>query len=551
MNQLKLCAIIIINIIFVSCLAHYTRNKTILEAEKVMFTATDSSFRLLSSIQQPEKMSKADYASWCLNYTHARYKLHKEIKSDSLIRIAVEYYKNSRLIKQSGTAYYLLGCINMKLKKDTVALEAFKQAENVLIDTKEYKLIGLIDFNIGYLYMQDEIYNQSLSYLKKSLKYFYLSNDKIYQAYACREISNMCYEMDYPFKNVLYFSNQSLKLSKEAGDSINYYNILCRQGVLLYNRDYNSSKEYILKGYRVLPDKKSYHATILSYLYAKLNKPDSANYYLRISSSDTFDINSKKLRLVTTAYLKRGAGNYKSAFEDMEKAYLLRDSIFQKRIKSQLYRIDKQYDSAKKEKEKDELKISNRNKVILIGVLLIVILVISITLLLANRSHKKKQNAHAMEKQRLEYEVNTKQLENDKKREILLAKLQNKIENTLRFERLKLGVKVDNKLENFIEEITKQSVFSNKERDYYIDEADDLFDGKITNLKTENPQLTKQDLIVITLISLQIKIADSCILLNMSQNTMYKRRDRIINHIGLSSITELETWVIQNVVKAG
>ena len=551
MNQLKLCAIIIINIIFVSCQAHYTRNKTILEAEKIMFTATDSSFRLLSSIQQPEKMSKADYASWCLNYTHARYKLHNEIKSDSLIRIAVEYYKNSRLIKQSGTAYYLLGCINMKLKKDTVALEAFKQAENVLIDTKEYKLIGLIDFNIGYLYMQDEIYNQSLSYLKKSLKYFYLSNDKIYQAYACREISNMCYEMDYPFKNVLYFSNQSLKLSKEAGDSINYYNILCRQGVLLYNRDYNRSKEYILKGYRVLPDKKSYHATILSYLYAKLNKPDSANYYLRISSSDTFDINSKKLRLVTTAYLKRGAGNYKSAFEDMEKAYLLRDSIFQKRIKSQLYRIDKQYDSAKKEKEKDELKISNRNKVILIGVLLIVILVISITLLLANRSHKKKQNAHAMEKQRLEYEINTKQLENDKKREILLAKLQNKIENTLRFERLKLGVKVDNKLENFIEEITKQSVFSDKERDYYIDEADDLFDGKITKLKTENSQLTKQDLIVITLISLQIKIADSCILLNMSQNTMYKRRDRIINHIGLSSITELETWVIQNVVKAG
>ena len=280
------------------------------------------------------------------------------------------------------------------------------------------------------------------------------------------------------------------------------------------------------------------------------NKP-IIMYHGSSNKFDTFDINSKKLRLVTTAYLKRGAGNYKSAFEDMEKAYLLRDSIFQKRIKSQLYRIDKQYDSAKKEKEKDELKISNRNKVILIGVLLIVILVISITLLLANRSHKKKQNAHAMEKQRLEYEVNTKQLENDKKREILLAKLQNKIENTLRFERLKLGVKVDNKLENFIEEITKQSVFSNKERDYYIDEADDLFDGKITNLKTENPQLTKQDLIVITLISLQIKIADSCILLNMSQNTMYKRRDRIINHIGLSSITELETWVIQNVVKAG
>ncbi len=550
MNHLKFWGILLICFIFVSCQVHYTRNKTILEAEKIMFTATDSSFRLLSSIQQPEKMSKADYAAWCLNYTYAYLKLNKEIKSDSLIRIALNYYENSSLKKQSGTAYYLLGCINMKLKNDTVAIKAFKQAEGILTETTENKLLGLTEFSIGYLCMKDEIYNQSLSYFKNSLKYFYLSKDKIYQAYAYREISDMYYEMDYPFKNVLYYSNLALKLSKEAGDSINYYNILCRQGELLYNRDYNRSKEYILKGYRVLPDKKSYYATILSYLYAKLNKPDSANYYLRISSSDKFDINSKKIRLITTAYLKRGAGNYKSAFEDMEKAYLLRDSIFQKRIKSQLYSIDKQYDSAKKEKEKDELKISNRNKVILIGVLLIVILVISISLLLANRNHKKKQTDHAMEKQRLEYEINTKRLENDKKREILLAKLQNKIENTLRFERLKLGVKEENKFENFIEEITKQSVFSDKERDYYIDEADDLFDGKITRLKTENPQLTKQDLIVITLISLQIKIADSCILLNMSQNTMYKRRDRIINHIGLSSITELETWVIQNIGKA-
>ena len=550
MNHLKFWGILLICFFFVSCQVHYTRNKTILEAEKIMFTATDSSFRLLSSIQQPEKMSKADYAAWCLNYTYAYLKLNKVIKSDSLIRIALNYYENSRLKKQSGTAYYLLGCINMKLKNDTVAIKAFKQAEGILTETTENKLLGLTEFSIGYLCMKDEIYNQSLSYFKNSLKYFYLSKDKIYQAYACREISDMYFEMDYPFKNVLYYSNLALKLSKEAGDSINYYNILCRQGVLLYNRDYNHSKEYILKGYRVIPDKKSYYATILSYLYAKLNKPDSANYYLRISSSDTFDINSKKIRLVTTAYLKRGEGNYKSAFEDMEKAYLLRDSIFQKRIKSQLYSIDKQYDSAKKEKEKDELKISNRNNIIVIGILVIVLLIISTTYLLANRRHKKKQSDDQIEKQRLEYEINTKQLENDKKREILLAKLQNKIENTLRFERLKLGVKEENKLENFIEEITKQSVFSDKERDYYIDEVNSLFDGKITRIKTENPQLTKQDLIVITLISLQINIADSCILLNMSQNTMYKRRDRIINHIGLSTITELEAWITQNLLKA-
>ena len=67
----------------------------------------------------------------------------------------------------------------------------------------------------------------------------------------------------------------------------------------------------------------------------------------------------------------------------------------------------------------------------------------------------------------------------------------------------------------------------------------------------ENPQLTQPDLIVITLISLQINITDSCILLSINQNTMYVRRIRITKHIGLKSVTELENWVFQNVVKAG
>src|ERR1035437_1157743 len=94
--------LILIVLFFFSCKRHYTRNDIILQAEKSLDTAPDSAYKLLTSITHPEKLPEADYAAWCLQYTYTQYKLQNKITSDSLIRIAVNYYKNSKLKKQSG-----------------------------------------------------------------------------------------------------------------------------------------------------------------------------------------------------------------------------------------------------------------------------------------------------------------------------------------------------------------------------------------------------------------------------------------------------------------
>ena len=124
---------LILFVLFISsCQPHYTRNGIILKAEKLLDSAPDSSFNLLSSISNPQNLPEADYAAWCLHYTHAGYKLQKKFTSDSIIRISVNYYRNSKLKKQSGTAWYLLGCVNESLQKDSVAMLAYKEAENAL-----------------------------------------------------------------------------------------------------------------------------------------------------------------------------------------------------------------------------------------------------------------------------------------------------------------------------------------------------------------------------------------------------------------------------------
>ncbi|MEI6751768.1 MAG: hypothetical protein WCK78_01240 [Paludibacter sp.] len=444
---------------------------------------------------------------------------------------------------QSGTAYYLLGCIMRDQNKHKEAMEALKNAEEQLAQTNDDKLKGLVDFNMAYVCMEDELYQPSLDYFNKSLKFFQLSDAKNYQAYAYREISDMYLQLDRPLDSVMYFSNLALRLSKEAGDSSNYYNIMCRQGELLYDKEPARAKEYILRGSRFFPEQRFYYAAFLAYTYAMQHKADSAQYYLNIAFSDNTQPNSKNIKYLTAGYLAQNRGDNKVAFENLEKAYLIRDSVFKERIKDQLYRIDKQYDSTLKDNKIASLKISTQGHWIIITILTIAVMFILIAFLLIRNENKQKQTLHAREKQQLKFDVQLKQIENLQKKELLLTRLQNRVQNTLTLNRLKLGCVQPEKQEEFFNELIKQSTLSENEWDYYIDEVDLIFHQKISDLKVRYTQLTHSDLIVITFICLGMDISDCCNLLNMDSNTLYVRRKRIKKHIGLTKETELEKWI--------
>jgi tetratricopeptide (TPR) repeat protein/predicted Holliday junction resolvase-like endonuclease len=538
--------IIISCIVFAACKPGYTENKTILQAESVLYSQPDSAYCLLTSIENPEELSEADYAAWCLHYTHAQYKLYMDIKSDSLINMAINYFNRTDLVGYTGTAYYLAGCIAQKLQDNKRAMSAYKHAADLLEKTDKEDLKGLNYFKIGHIYFQDNLDNQSLTYYKKSASCFTRSGNKRYLAYSYRVLSDLYTTLKYPFKDAINCIDQAIKLSKEAGDSINYYSNISRKGELLINTDYQESKRLLLRGYHFIPDNRCEIAVFLSLVYYQLNMIDSARYYLNTILPDSTSVN-KSMICLAGAYVSKGEGNHDQAFHYLKKAYVLNDSSFQRSTRNQLYRIDKQYDLTEKQKENAQLKIANQQKVIIIiGLTLIVLAILFILLLLRSR-HKSIQAKLELENQRLEFENSTKRMENEQKRTLLLAKLKNKIENTLQFNRLKMGFQDADKHDEFIMEVAKQAIISEKEWKYYIDEVNHLFDNKINELKARITGLTPHDLIVISLICLDIDITNACNLLDMSSNTMYTRRVRLKNKIGITKEVDLEKWLKQNV----
>ena len=541
-NTSFLFSILFVVLLF-SCQSHDSTNKTILHAEALLVSSPDSASQLLASLSHPEKLSRVDYAAWCLIYTQAQLKLLKEFSSDTLIMNSANYYKDSNLPIQAGKAYYLSGYINRKLKKNKEAMIMFKHAEFYLDKTEENKFKGLLNYYMAENFSEDELYTYSLHYYKKSLNYFKLLKDLKLQAFDYRDISNVYFRLHYPFDSVMHYSNQALKLSKAVGDSFNYNFILSRQGKLLYNRDFALSNKLIHQGYRFFPDRRSYYAAILSYTYSMLHQPDSAKYYLDISFSGPLNNKTKVISYLAAAYASKNKGNSDKAFHYFEKAYLFRDSVFEQSIRSQLYSIDKQYDLSKKEAENAKLKIDTRNQVIVIGFLIIVFLIGLIIFLILSNRYKKKQIEHREEKLQMENDIQKKMVENNQKKEMLLSKLQNRIENTLHFNRLQMGLLQNEKLDDFKKKISEQAIFSETDWKYYMHETNHIFDSKISNLSGMNPQLTQSDIIVITLICLQVDISDCCSLLNMKKNAMYHRRKIIKDRIGISKDIDLEDWI--------
>jgi hypothetical protein len=212
-------------------------------------------------------------------------------------------------------------------------------------------------------------------------------------------------------------------------------------------------------------------------------------------------------------------------------------------MKSQLHIIDKQYDLTVKENENAALKIANQTKIIWIALLAVGLLIIMVLFLFIRNRSKQKQADYEIEKQRLKFSKKTTEIQNKQKRELLLSKVQNKVENTLAFNRLSKDLTIQGKKEKFLDEITKQSTLSEKDWSNFIKEVDNLFESRISTLKEKFTDLTETDCIVIVLICLKINIQDSCLLLDMNKNTLYNRRKIIKGRIELNADTDLEKWI--------
>ena len=78
----------------------------LIRAEAWMNEHPDSALNLLKGIEQPELQTREHHARYALLYSQALDKNYIDLTSDSLINIAVDYYKDRDDVRAKFLSYY-------------------------------------------------------------------------------------------------------------------------------------------------------------------------------------------------------------------------------------------------------------------------------------------------------------------------------------------------------------------------------------------------------------------------------------------------------------
>ncbi|MBD8042117.1 hypothetical protein H9625_17120 [Phocaeicola sp. Sa1CVN1] len=153
-------------------------------AEAVMFDHPDSALRILESMPMPT--DKEQHALWCLLVTQAKYKQYLPIPSDSLIRIAYDYYKPTDDARCKAMSALYMGGVNYRLQKIETATAYYLEAEVEVEKTSDYKLGYLVMSGLGNLYLYRHLTDYALEVFQKAYDYAVKDSNKRYEMNSLR-----------------------------------------------------------------------------------------------------------------------------------------------------------------------------------------------------------------------------------------------------------------------------------------------------------------------------------------------------------------------------
>ena len=372
------------------------------EAEALMYTRPDSALQMLEAISQSEQLTGKEQADYALLLTQARSRNRITATSDSLIRIATDYYQDSNDKARKAKAFLYLGDVYMDMQNNIEAMKALKQAEEQVNDA-ESSVQSLIYSNLAYLNRESGNYELAWKYYQKAL------NVNISNGYTERIVTNLTNVLNLPLPKVqdsiTIYINQleeillsvRPELQSKAYNNIGVYFYKCnqtRQAAKYFQKAIHTSVSVPYRAYLNLAriyDEEGNTARADSLYQAALQSPVWAT----------------RARIYEALYNRSlHAHRYQEATEYMKRYQLAVDSFYTQRQSQEIQELQTKYDFEVLAREKAETE--NRLLRITIGGSLLLFLSI-----LAVYYFKKKYTHQLQELENLIHQIN--ELENKEK----------------------------------------------------------------------------------------------------------------------------------------
>ena len=342
------------------------------EAEALMYTRPDSALQMLETISQPEQLVGQEQADYALLLTQARSRNRITATSDSLIRIATDYYQNSNDNAHKAKAFLYLGDVYMDMQNHVEAMKALKQAEEQVNDA-ESNVQSLIYSNLAYLNRESGNYELAWKYYQKAL------NVNISNGYTERIVTNLTNVLNLPLPKVqdritIYINQlEEILLSVRPELQSKAYNNI---GVYFYkcNQTKQAAKYF----------QKAIHTSVSVPYRAYLNLARIYDEEGNIACADSLyqvalqsPVWATRARIYEALYNRSlHAHRYQEATEYMKRYQLATDSFYTQRQSQEIQELQAKCDFEVLTREK--IEVENRLLRLAIGTIFLILLIIVI-----------------------------------------------------------------------------------------------------------------------------------------------------------------------------
>ena len=263
----------------------------LVRAESVMFDHPDSALHILEDMPMPSaRRDKENHALWCLLLTQAQYKQVMKISSDSLVRIAYDYYKPTKNSRRKAIAALYMGCINYDLGNIEEAMLYYLEGKTEVEKTDDYKTGYLIMSSLTNLYLFRDFADYALEACMKAYDYAVKDSNNRYQLTSLGLLAR-CYCISNEFPKAIETYHKTAAKAVELGfENDEYYYSIQKEIALVYTNSWKFEKS--LEILKALP--KMYQPSLLiGTNYLMLNQYDSAYFYLN-KDLNTDNVYTKK-----------------------------------------------------------------------------------------------------------------------------------------------------------------------------------------------------------------------------------------------------------------
>ncbi|MDR1160847.1 MAG: tetratricopeptide repeat protein, partial [Tannerellaceae bacterium] len=404
--------------------------KELIHAEKRMGSNPHSSLAILKALEKnigesrlSETLSEKQYALWCLLLTQAQDKNGITQASDSLIRIAVDYFDKKKDKPRLMKAYYYLASICHNMGDVPQAQESYQKARDLAETLNDHAILGQVYANLGSMYTHQNLTDEAKACQEKALSYFLITKDSVNIGIARRNIGQIQAKNGEWERAINSYFKAAPFLIRQHRASI--YNEMA----LLYGRlkQYPKAFEYIRLTMASLTEDNDRHSIYhnVGDLYRQTGSYDSAHHYLYLALASP-NIYTRSGANLSLSFLEEKQGNYQASFKYLERRLHLQDSISKAEQDKDLESLEKLYrcNQVRKERNFYEQEVNKKTAYIQLSVLFIAAsIAISIVLYLYSTRLKKenKEKTLRLEEIKLQIEKQPKIAGEDKRVNALKA----------------------------------------------------------------------------------------------------------------------------------